>query len=900
MTLRYLCAVVLTLATLAVAGNAMGQDTPAPRIVELMNEGRALLEKFKLADAYQRFVKVLKIDPAHVEAHYRLGLIHWHRKEVAKAMELFNKSLELAPENVSLRMSLAGLYEQARMLDEATKLYRQVIVLKAGSSEAKDAEKRLDLALVKGFVVRGDIDSALQLLNSLVDEYPEDPRVLQHLAFTYSMANRLPDSERVYQQVLQMAPNDETANLNIAGIYERMGDSERAIFHLRRVIEIAPDTQRAKESQLRLNLIAANQLRQFGDLQGALEEINKILDTDPKNPIANTQAAVIYHLMGRFDDAERVLKLILEVVPNNIDARSKLATLYLQKNNNIDAISELDIVVALGKNTFQGEQAAKILADLAQRLGPEMDNLRQAGLAKNKFLKTLKTEPDNIEAHFNLGIIYARQGLTNEAKERFEAVVKLDPGVARAQLSLAQIYTDLGDYPKAVDAFTTYFGLNPDIASNESLTDAYLTVVGQKLFTEDKVDAAVGTFEALLARNPDSAAAYFYLGLIKARIGAFDKAVINYQEVIKRVPTHIGARINYALVLEQLGREEEALNEYRQVQQGSQGNVRASAEQRIRHIQRAINGFTASLNYSMSFDSNANLSEIHPNPELRSDLNGSLNYRYKYSPSIRTGLVFSPTYVIYHRGQADFLNLSFNPSVIFGESQQDNITVSYTANRLSSVLNNENVSDSRNIYVEKSRRYNPSLVHRLRVTASDSVTEGEDRTIALDTGGQFLVVLRATRFDAINYSLRLSGDQSLENGYSANYSYTYSNNNNKNDEGRDYAYHGHTFAGGLNKFLSTNLSAGLTASLGGNFYKYDDTVYDDKRRTLSPSLGFSFNYRINDNIRAYTSYSWQRTKSNLAVAGNFVDVEELRLREQGASLGSYRKDTVSAGLSVNF
>lgn len=900
-TLRYLLfTVALALASFA-PNQALAQVAPSPQITELMTQGRALLEKGTLDEAYQRFEEVLKIEPNHVEAHYRLGSIHWQRNEVAKAFEYFNKSVELAPTNVSLRMSLAGFYEQARLLDEAIKQYRQVIALKSDSPEAKDAEKRLDLALVKNYVTSGDIDSALQLLNALVDEYPDDPRVLQHLGFAYSMANRLADSERVYQRVLRMTPTDDSAHLNVSGIYERLGDSERATFHLRRVIEIAPGSQRAKEAQIRLNLIAANQLQQFGDLQGALEEIKKTLDTDPKNPLANSQVAVIYHLMGQYDLAEKALKIVLEVVPNNIDARTKLGSLYVLKNNYIDAISELETVVAQGKNTFQGEQAAKILADLAQKLGPQMENLRQAATSKNEFLRALNSDPSNVEAHFNLGIIYTRQGLLNDAKQQFEAVVKLDPGIARAHLALAQIYTDLGDYAHAVDAFNAYFGLNADPANDDRLTEPYLTVVGQKLFTENKEDAATSTFEALLARNPESAPAYFYLGLIKARSGAFDKAVFNYKEVLKRVPSHVGARINYALVLEQLGREEEALDEYRQVQQASPpGNIRTSAEQRITNIQRAINGFSSNLSYNMSFDNNANLSDANPSAELRSDLTGTLNYRYKYSSLIRSGAAFSPTYVIYHRGQSDFLNLTFNPFVVIGESQQNNVTISYSANRLSSVLNNQNVSHSRSLYVEGARRYNKSIMHRLRLSVSDSVSEGDDRTVALDTGGQYLVLLKATRFDATNYSLRLSGDQSLENGYSTNYSYTYANNVNKHDEGGDYAFNGHTFSGGVNKFLSTNLSGSLNASFAGYFYKFPDTVYKDKRRNLSPGLTLSFNYRINDSIRASTSYSFQRNNSNLATAGNFINAEERRLHEQGASLGSYSKDTVSIGLAVNF
>lgn len=902
---------LVTLSYNATAQEAAG--TASAQVTALLNEGKALLEGGQLDDALKKFEQILTLDPKHVEAHYRIGQVNWNKGNAKTALEYFKKSTELAPDNVSLKLSLAGFYEQARVLDEAIRLYREVLAAKANTPEAEDIEKRLNLALVKDYAGRGDMDSSLQLLNSLLEEYPNDTRVLQHLGFAYSLANRLAEAEKVYLQVIALAPQDESVRLNLAGIYERMGKADQAAEQLRKVQEINPKGPRAKEAQIRLNLIAANQLIQFSDYSGALEELNKVFQLEPNNPIANTQAAIVYRSLGNTDAAEQALKKVLDTVPNNLDARLKLGTLYLEKNNLIDAVPELEAVATLGKGTAQAEQAAKLLANLESSLGQQFAEIRNIALSKNEFLQTLKRDPNNVEAHFNLGIIYLRQNLLKEARSEFEAVTKLDPGIARAYLNLGQINSDLGQYSEAVDAFATYVSLERDQANIDQAIELFQVAIGQKMFADNRFDLALTEFKSVVAKNEKNLLAEFYLGLTQARKGALEEAAKSYQTVIAQAPGHLGARINLAIAYEQLSREEDALSEYRHVALGAPpGSIREVAEQRIEYLQRVINGFTTSANYAWNYDSNSSFSKYTPYHELRSDLSVTLNYRYKYSQNLRLGIAYSPTYITYHNSHSDYLNQAVNPFMVYGP-----FTSSWVASSsftyLSGVMNELNVSQSNNFYLERSRKVSETLSYRARVSASDTTAQGADRYTVLPdpnnpaiayidprTRQPVVILLKATRFDSRNYSGRLSFDKNLGKGYTLEYGYVYTVNVNKSQEGRDYAYSSHGLNLELNKFLSENLSSNTGITYTATGYKNPDSAFGKKRQNSSLILSGGLSYKLNDSLRINLSVSRQWNRSNLAVAGNYVNADERRLYEQGASLGYYNKNLIGLGLGLSF
>lgn len=75
-------------------------------------------------------------------------------------------------------------------------------------------------------------------------------------------------------------------------------------------------------------------------------------------------------------------------------------------------------------------------------------------LFRNRKIKELQErlarDPNDTEAHFQLGVEYERRGESQKALGAFEEVARLNPRSAEAHFNLALLYENLNDGPNAI------------------------------------------------------------------------------------------------------------------------------------------------------------------------------------------------------------------------------------------------------------------------------------------------------------------------------------------------------------------------------------------------------------------------------------------------------------------
>ena len=87
--------------------------------------------------------------------------------------------------------------------------------------------------------------------------------------------------------------------------------------------------------------------------------------------------------------------------------------------------------------------------------------------------KIIALDPNNTDAHFNKGLVYANQKNYNDSIKCFEKVIELSPNYPYAYYSLGMAYEQKNMLEKALEYYYLYSG----IETNEKM----LGVVNQKI-----------------------------------------------------------------------------------------------------------------------------------------------------------------------------------------------------------------------------------------------------------------------------------------------------------------------------------------------------------------------------------------------------------------------------------
>lgn len=202
--------------------------------------------------------------------------------------------------------------------------------------------------------------------------------------------------------------------------------------------------------------------------------------------------------------------------------------------------------------------------------------------AAEELLQAVTLKPDLAEAHFILGIIYAKRGKNDLARERFARVLELDPDHVQSHNNLGVIYQATGLFDLAQEEFRKAIKLDP--AYEPALVNL------ARLY----LDLAARQYEELVKLKPED-----------------PELVQAYRQVLASDPRNPRARYSLARLLLQEGKEEEALEELRQAEKldpATYGPVRLYQEGRSQ--EKAGNYPEAAREYRLALKLRPNYPEV--------------------------------------------------------------------------------------------------------------------------------------------------------------------------------------------------------------------------------------------------------------------------------------------------
>jgi tetratricopeptide (TPR) repeat protein len=375
----------------------------------------------------------------------------------------------------------------------------------AGDPTRADAYYYFTLAHLQEqqFEVSGSSDQASQSIESYKKALSLEPGstvIQERLAEIYAKSQHIREAVIEAQQVLQADPNDVAAHRLLARIYVRtLGD---------------------------MNAGGVQQ----ENLTKAIEEFQAILKIQPDDTYSSLWLARLYRFENKHDDAERVLRGVLHLDPENGTALEQLSQLLIDEGRSKDAIvllsqaagdsSSPDIYGLLGDAYSQEKEYDK--AEVAYRKAVDEDpddpghrrGLAQALLPQGKYAEALdqykklsELEPGTSENYLRMSQLYRRLGQFEQAESTLLKAKQLAPGSVEVLYNEALLYEDQGRYGDAVkvlsDAIAGIQGQATGEPNSSALGILY-EQLGHAYREQQNYPAAIETFEQMGKLGPDT------------------------------------------------------------------------------------------------------------------------------------------------------------------------------------------------------------------------------------------------------------------------------------------------------------------------------------------------------------------------------------------------------------
>jgi len=519
----------------------------------LFLRGRMYLATGKIDRAAAEFSRMAAIYDQSPEVEYQLALAQAALKDYAKATSALNKALALRPK------------------------YTEAIVLMASLNISK-----------------GDTATAISSLTLLLKDLPNYGQAYVLLGNAYLVDKNFDAAYAAFAKARQLFPKNPQVPLMMGLILEDKKKNSEARKAFEQVLELSPQTFRAREELVNLDLTDKN-------YDAALDRLNK--STDEKiGPMREVLLAKVYVARaqnaadkaaggtGKLDApaaqpdvnlAEAAMLKAINQAPTEPTPYLLLAKLYVAAGKQQSALDRLNTLVSK-TNSAPGYM----------QIGVIQETTKDYPKARDAYEKAISINPDFVPALNNLSYLYAvrlnepdkayplakkaadlapedpasadtlgwiiyEKGDYARARTLIEDSASKAPGVAEVQYHLGMVRYMLGDEEPARRALQQAASSTTDFPGKEEAARRLATLA---IDPKTATPKTLADLEQRCKDEPNDPIAADRLGEIYERNGSLDQAAKTYEQTLKLNPQNGPTMGRLARVYLKLNQPDKALN----------------------------------------------------------------------------------------------------------------------------------------------------------------------------------------------------------------------------------------------------------------------------------------------------------------------------------------------------
>ncbi|MSQ69569.1 MAG: tetratricopeptide repeat protein [Gammaproteobacteria bacterium] len=544
----------------------------------------------------------LQTEPGNVNAAALLASIKLQQGQPEAAIRALQTAATQNPDSIAVQALLARVYAPLGRNDEAEQALRKIAakepkvlghrlrvaqllaqqkktdateaVLKLAveeiSGEDKDATQAR-LSLIEFQARARDPKTALAALEKMVAAEPDNDELRVGLAKLHEASAQPAAAIKAYDEIIARQKDPKNPVALAAKTRKAMvlaSTGERAASKAL-VDEVLKDNPNATDALiLRGSILVAD-----GNANAAILDYRTALKDAPQN---TEIARLLARAHGANNEPQLALDVLKEAVknhPNEISLKTELAKLHAQQNDLDAAVQQLDEILKI-EPANRAALESKFKVFVAQKNWPR-------ALAVADVLKAVR--PKDPLGFYYAGLVFQGQKKLPESIEQFESALALDPNsggplsqLIKSQLALgkptiaekrlrealeqnpknfaaANLAGELALSTKRYAEAQQYF--ETAIKLNEKWAVPYRNLaVAQR--AQDQDAAAVATLEQGLEKNQGSPLLVTALAGYYETTGQFDKAIAQYEKMLKDQPDSLLAVNNLAMFLAEYSTDE--------------------------------------------------------------------------------------------------------------------------------------------------------------------------------------------------------------------------------------------------------------------------------------------------------------------------------------------------------
>ena len=458
-------------------------------------------------------------------------------KNYDAASKLFKEVLAKEPQHAAANFELAKIAKEQGNWVSAEKYIRT-----ATAADKENKWYKMELAEILRNAQK--IDESIDVYEQIIDQFQSNPQLYHQIAMMYLYKEDYKNAIRYYNKIENAVGINERLSVQKQKLYMQIGEKQKAINELEKLIETQPG--KVKYYNLLANLYTSE--KQFDKAEQVYEKAQKI---SPDDAYVHINLADIYRKQGKTEQAFQELKKGFKNPDLSFDSKVQILRTYYSVSELYSAqkAQAMTLGRVLVETHPEESRARSVYADFLYR-----DN--NAGEAREQFKKAIQLDSSrfyNWERYLSTMIESSDyQEMTETAKSAKELfpmqpVIYLYSGIAHLQLK---------SFDKTEKDLTTGIKL---VAGNEALKTQFQIYLGEVYHEKKNYDLSDEYFEKAIANDPNNSFTLnnysYYLSLRGEKLKTAEKYA---QKSIELDPENVNNQDTYGWVLFKMKRYEEA------------------------------------------------------------------------------------------------------------------------------------------------------------------------------------------------------------------------------------------------------------------------------------------------------------------------------------------------------